>query len=423
MDVDYQDRWLEELRRVTKPGAMLVVSFSGACAFQKLVDQYNTAGVDPSHLVQELESKGTLFIRDDGWKDGPFPDFYHSMFHTLSYVQQHWGSFFVLRSHLPEGSLGYQDFVVLQTPAKEPRPDRAGAELPYPPEQFRRFVGPTDTRFFDNPSGELVFPEIGPDNYHSIFDFGCGCGRIARQLLQQKVRPHRYVGIDIHRGMIEWNRETFSRIDPRFQFLVHDVFNLGLAPENKQRSFTPFPVGASEFTLVNAHSVFTHILEEAAVLYLAEIARILAPMGVARTTWFFFDKKSMPWMEGHQFCLFINEVDPTNAVIYDRNWFPAAIRAAGLRIVHTVRPSVPGHQWVMFLKKADGSESDLALLNDDSADWLCGAMPEAKIALKAQVEDLRHSVIELNAERERILNSLSWRITKPLRQLAKLFGQ
>ena len=59
-------------------------------------------------------------------------------------------------------------------------------DLPFPPIEFRRLVGPTDTKFLDNTSRALVFPDVKPDAYASVFDFGCGCGRLARQLIQQQ---------------------------------------------------------------------------------------------------------------------------------------------------------------------------------------------------------------------------------------------
>jgi hypothetical protein len=90
-----------------------------------------------------------------------------------------------------------------------------------------------------------------------VFDFGCGCGRIARQLMQQSPRPQRYVGIDLHRGMIEWCRENLAPHAPGFEFQHHDVFNPGLNPGTDMRPprTRPFPVGDRAFTLVNAWSV------------------------------------------------------------------------------------------------------------------------------------------------------------------------
>jgi SAM-dependent methyltransferase len=423
MDVDYQDRWLAELRRVTAPGAILIVSFSGAEAFGKLLDQWNAAGVDPAPIAAQLAQDGTLFISDDGWKDGPFPDFYHSMFHTAAYVQRHWGGFLAIRAHLPMGSLAYQDFVVMETLPKEPMAPPAA--IPFPPLEFRKNVGPVDLAFFDNPSGELVFPEIPPESYARVFDFGCGCGRIARQLLQQRVRPERYVGIDIHRAMVEWNRSNLSSVDPRFQFLVHDVFNLGLAPDNSRQDFAPFPVGDEEFTLVNAHSVFTHILQPAAVSYLHEVRRILAPDGIARTTWFFFDKRGFPWMEQDQVCLFVNEIDPTNAVIYDRNWFMETIAALGLTVVQVLPPALPGHQWTVFLKKGATEEGVGDLLTAEASESLSGALPFWKTHLqkefRQQLQEMSRQLLAQVEENKQLRASWSWRVTAPFRTLQSVY--
>lgn len=423
MDVDYQDRWLSELRRVAKPGAILVISFSGAEAFQKLREQWISAGADPAPVSVQLEREGTLFISDDSWKDGPFPDFYHSMFHTAEYVIRHWGKLFLVRAHLPKGSLAFQDFVVLENPAKESSADPS-LPIPYPPFEFRKYSGQVDLQHFDNPSGELVFAGVGEENYREVFDFGCGCGRTARQLLQQRVRPERYVGIDIHRGMIEWNRQNLSAVDPRFQFLVHDVFNLGLAPENRRRDFAPFPVGAGEFTLVNAHSVFTQILQAAAVPYLREVYRILAPGGVARTTWFFFDKRGFPWLEPEQVSLFVNDIDPTRAVIYDRNWFVKTVTDLGFVIDQVDRPALAGDQWTVCLRKdgAGGRESEL--LSAEASEWLCGGLVFGKEKMQKEHQErlweMRRQLEELVGENNMLRESWSWRLTGPLRHVVDL---
>ena len=116
--------------------------------------------------------------------------------------------------------------------------------IPIPPLEMRRMVGPTDMEAFDNPSGEPIYTEFGlsHDVYESVFDFGCGCGRIARQLLQQNPRPHRYVGIDVNSEMIDWCKKHLSPIDTNFQFFHHDVYSLSSAPMNSLRLAEPFPV-------------------------------------------------------------------------------------------------------------------------------------------------------------------------------------
>jgi SAM-dependent methyltransferase len=114
--------------------------------------------------------------------------------------------------------------------------------LPIPPLEMRELVGPTDAAAFDNPNLDLVYPYLPQEAYAEVFDFGCGCGRIARQLLQQVPRPRRYVGIDLHRGMIKWCSDNLAPVAPHFEFQHHDVFNLSFNPETDKSRVRPFPV-------------------------------------------------------------------------------------------------------------------------------------------------------------------------------------
>lgn len=228
---------------------------------------------------------------------------------------------------------------------------------PLPPEELRRLVCHEDFLFDLPTDGSLAFPYIADESlYQSVFDFGCGCGRIARQLLTQKVRPKRYVGIDIHLGMIAWCQRNLSTFDPGFKFYHHDVWNLGLAPENSRQSIAPFPVDSDEFSLVIAHSVFTHLYPAQTEHYLGEVSRILRGRGMARTTWFLFDRLTFPMMFEFQVALFINETDPSNAVIYEWRWLLDALKRCGLRILHTVPPATRGHQWELYLHKSESTE-------------------------------------------------------------------
>jgi SAM-dependent methyltransferase len=267
-----------------------------------------------------------------------------------------------------------------------------------------------------------------------VFDFGSGCGRQARQLMQQAVQPRRYVGIDIHREMVAWCQAHLSTINPNFHFLHHNVHNPGLAPNNSQQLTAVFPVASGEFTLVNAHSVFTHIYQHQAEYYLREVERILTADGIARTTWFFFDRGSYPWLEKWQNCLFVNAEDPTNAVIYDWKWFLEAIAPAGLAVRQTIFPGIPGHQWQVFLEKRRDESIDRFPSAENAAEWLCGASVlqrdrylreiERRDAvsqnLESQIVTLRSASLGLSHEVEALRNSWSWRWASPLRKLADL---
>lgn len=227
------------------------------------------------------------------------------------------------------------------------RPDHP----PLPPPELRQLVGPLEDHVYDNPSGALVFPEVPPQAYDSVFDWGCGCGRLARQLIQQHPRPRKYVGVDLHRGMIEWCRRNLSPYAPSFEFHHQDVGNVGLNPRGTAR-FLPFPVQDAAVTLFLAWSVFTHVSEAAATFYLNELGRILHPDGIAVTTWFLFDKAEFPMMQEFQNALFINDSDPTNAVLFDKAWLRGTADQAGLTLSHIVPPAIRGYQWKIYMKKA-----------------------------------------------------------------------
>src|SRR5437870_13923051 len=42
---------------------------------------------------------------------------------------------------------------------------------------------------------------------------------------------------------------------------------------------------------------------------------------------------------------------PTQAVIYDRDWFLDTIRSCGLSVQQTIYPPMPGHQWNVLLTR------------------------------------------------------------------------
>jgi SAM-dependent methyltransferase len=210
---------------------------------------------------------------------------------------------------------------------------------------MRENVGPTETAAFDNPHGELIFPDLAVEAYESVFDFGCGCGRLARQLIQQQPQPQRYMGIDLHRGMIEWCQANLAPHASGFEFQHHDVLYEPWNPGEGKPATAPFPVEDDSRTLIIAHSVFTHLIQANAEYYLGEVARILAGNGVFEATWFLFDKRQLPMMQEFQNALYINDVDPTNAVIFDRAWLVGTARAHGLGIASVLPPKARGFHW------------------------------------------------------------------------------
>lgn len=114
LDEKYQDAWLAELQRVVKPEGMVLLTVKGEYPFANLEKKWREAGANPASMREELQKKGILYISDDGWKNGPFPDFYHSTFHTPWYVFAHWGRFFEIKAYVVRGSIDLQDFVLMK---------------------------------------------------------------------------------------------------------------------------------------------------------------------------------------------------------------------------------------------------------------------------------------------------------------------
>jgi SAM-dependent methyltransferase len=81
-----------------------------------------------------------------------------------------------------------------------------------PPPELRDLIGAPEPERYDNPTRGPVYAYLPAAAYTSVLDFGCGCGRVARQLIQQDPAPTRYLGIDLHRGMVAWcQRELAPR--------------------------------------------------------------------------------------------------------------------------------------------------------------------------------------------------------------------
>jgi hypothetical protein len=198
-------------------------------------------------------------------------------------------------------------------------------------------------------------------------------------LIQQRVQPREYRGFDIHRGMVDWCSAHLTPVAPQFAFAHHDVASPALNPGPGKPLTQPLAVPDGWATLALAISVFTHLREEQADYYLDELARSLDPRGTLHTTWFLFDKASFPMMQSFQNALYINPVDPTNAVIYDRTWLLDALGRRNLKLVQAEPPEMRGFHWWLSLAAASDPRPQVELPEDTAppgrwtASWLTRA--------------------------------------------------
>jgi len=228
---------------------------------------------------------------------------------------------------------------------------------------MRQLVGPTDEAAFDNPSGDPIL-EVSASQFDVVLDFGCGCGRLARQMIQQRFRPRRYLGFDLHFGMVRWCRANLAPRAPGFEFLHHDVGNPAFNPGPGKPPMLPMPAEDGAFSLVIAFSVFTHTVQAQAEYYLREVVRVMRPDGLLVASFFLFEKRYFPMMHDFQNALYINLEDPTNAVMFDREWLEASLQRLGLGVVRAVPPGIRGFQWLLYIGRLAVGEAIVQLPQD-----------------------------------------------------------
>jgi SAM-dependent methyltransferase len=106
-------------------------------------------------------------------------------------------------------------------------------------------------------------PSISPTA--RVLDFGCGCGRTALPL--SKATEWAIHGCDVDATAVEW---LANELDPG-RFRAN-----GPSP--------PLPFGDASFDAVYAVSVFTHFSGQEQYEWSSELARVLAPRGLAAIT-------------------------------------------------------------------------------------------------------------------------------------------
>ena len=102
---------MRELRRVLRPGGILLATVHGPTAWGGL----------PPATVERIRREGVVFARTAA-DHGLHPDWYQTTWHSEDYVRRHWTRAFDLAAYLPDGmvfELGggrriIHDLVVLQ---------------------------------------------------------------------------------------------------------------------------------------------------------------------------------------------------------------------------------------------------------------------------------------------------------------------
>lgn len=207
LDEEYQDQWLAELRRVTKPGGTILLTVHGDDALRYYEELSANAGGDSTWLRREVRNSGIAFIRQDSNLGGPFPDFYHSTFHAPWYVFDRWGANLRIKAYLASASLGFQDIVLMERPAgDEPAPAVGGAPAPAAYEAPSPASEPT---VIDDPPAVVAAAALvrsGPD-IGSPTGLG-GVGRLGRRLVLRALSHYDEHQRKVHDALLESVRDV-----------------------------------------------------------------------------------------------------------------------------------------------------------------------------------------------------------------------
>lgn len=147
-------------------------------------------------------------------------------------------------------------------------------DVPVPPRDLQLHIGQqyndfglTGWRIYTDLTRALE-PYGGMHDGRRILDWGCGCGRVLRYLVED-VDPAAVTGCDIDADAIAWLRGNIQ--GPSFDVIP------GHPP-------TSYP--DARFDLIYGISVFTHLDEKTQYEWLEELRRIAAPSGIVAVTVF-----------------------------------------------------------------------------------------------------------------------------------------
>ena len=150
------------------------------------------------------------------------------------------------------------------------------------PDEFRR-GGKKEDEQASVASGlaliELMCSRTGRDDLGetALLDMGCG-NKFVQAILTHDLPLKRYVGIDIHPGLIEFLRTNVN--DERFSFYTsndrNDMYNPTGEPLSDQ---SRLPVEEGSFDLICLFSVFTHLAPDDYSFMLKLLRRYIKPGG------------------------------------------------------------------------------------------------------------------------------------------------
>jgi SAM-dependent methyltransferase len=233
-----------------------------------------------------------------------------------------------------------------------------------------------------------------------VLDFGCGAGRTLRHLLGEAEVAEIW-GCDIDAASVNWLAEHLS---PPLRAVRNEVE-------------PPLGLDYGTFDLIWALSVFTHLTDQS-LPWLVELHRLLKPGGFLLATYMGRWNSEVfthePWDDdriGMNVLRRDQGWDDGGPMVLMSDWWVREHWGRAFEIVETL-PERHGQTWVLLKKRnVSVSAEDLERPSEDPREWTA----------------LRHNLRQVERDRQLALGevrgyyegALSWRITRPLREVAR----
>lgn len=106
IDEEMQFAWLKELKRISKPGGILILTVHGEFAGSGFSDE-TKAFISKNGFYYSVQPTGMFEFAG-------MPDFYQVTYHSRAYVEDKWSEHFKILRYVERGVNGHQDAVILQ---------------------------------------------------------------------------------------------------------------------------------------------------------------------------------------------------------------------------------------------------------------------------------------------------------------------
>ena len=103
LDEEFQFLWLEELKRVIRPGGHVLITLHGYDIWKKFSPEE----------VEEIKTNGIGVVYSSFWA-GIFPEWYQNTYHDRNYVESRFDEYFEVANYLPLALDNNHDIVVLR---------------------------------------------------------------------------------------------------------------------------------------------------------------------------------------------------------------------------------------------------------------------------------------------------------------------